>query len=534
MSTGRRRQESDYSRGSSKGSSRGKRKQKEESNQLITGVIIGGGIVAFAALFFFFKGNDAVPPAPAPVAVAPPAPVAPPTLAPVAVPAAIPVTASPSPGVPGAPLVGTAAAAVTTGAPSDVQKAANTNPVASPMETASAAPAKLIPKVVDEEPRELTMPVLVERIDPAIVRLAVKTVSGGSLGSGFLVDDNGTVVTNYHVVGGSKSIEATFENGDKVAAEGFYILDQERDIAVLKIARPAGKHSPVKLARELPKKGTPVVAFGCPKGLDFSTTQGIVSGIRKPEFGKERLGNTATMIQTDTPISSGNSGGPLVNMMGEVVAMNTLASIAGQNLNFSVSSLDIAELLSRKGNKVHEINPKAMPEEDTLISFLNKFDDLSTTERGRVLLAQVQEVGLTAWAFPLDPTDRINAYCMKHLSKAVEDKLKLKVLRSRGLAKFQPIIVCSFEWSLPDDFVRNGDIASNLGLRLTVITRDVDKEGNEVIAIVYRDTAVVGTLSLGALADGKITKAMETNVPKFFDKFVSSVRKAKREAAGSK
>ena len=101
------------------------------------------------------------------------------------------------------------------------------------------------------------------------------------------------------------------------------------------------------------------------------------------------------------------------------------------------------------------------------------------------------------------------------------------------MAKFSPIVMCAFAWTLPKDPIRNGDLASNLELRMLVIAREVDKDGNEVIAIVYRENAVVGTLSLGALADGKITKAMETNVPKFFDKFVSAVRKGKREAQGT-
>lgn len=532
MSTGRRKLGSD---GPSKGSSRGRKKASSDNQQLITGVIIGGGIMAFASLFFFFGKNDSLP-APAPVAIGPPAapaPIASPVAvpAPVAAPAAI-VAAAPAPssapGVSGFPVAGTP----TPLTPADVQKTSITNVASTPMETASAPTAKLIPKVSVEERKELTMPALIEQVDPAIVRLSCKTVSGGATGSGFLVDDQGTVVTNYHVVSGSRSIEAQFENGDKVAAEGFYILDQQRDIAILKIAKPAGNHAPVRLAKDLPKKGTPVVAFGCPQGLDFSTTQGIVSGIRKPEFVKERLGNGATMIQTDTPISSGNSGGPLVDMTGEVVAMNTMGLVAGQNLNFSVSSIDIAEVLAKKGNTVKPISPDAMPEEDTLTGFLAKFDDLSTTERGRHLLGQVEEVVLSVWAFPLDPTDRLNSYCMNHLSKAVEDKLKLKVRGRRGTSTSTPLVVCAFAWTLPKDFVRNGDIASNLELRVMVIARDVDKEGNEVIALVYKDQAVVGTLSLGALADGRITKAMETNVPKFFDKFVSAVRKAKREAAG--
>ena len=534
MSTGRRRSEGGTP---SRNPSRGKKKS-EESNQLVVGLGIGGGVVAVVGLIVFLttRGNTPAPappvavtqPAPAPVAQ--PAPVAAPVTAPVAT---VATSTAPSPSA--VPAVAT------------VPTQPNPMPVASAIPkvdasiqkniaTAVSAPAgsapmgNLIPKSAGAPEKEYSLPELIEKVDPGVVRLSCKKGRGEGMGSGFLIDDQGTVITNHHVIAGASTVQAEFENGDKAAVDGFYIIDQKRDIAILRIAKPAEVHTPIRLAAELPKKGTAVVAFGCPHGLAFSTTQGIVSGIRKPEFVKERLGNTGTMIQTDTPISPGNSGGPLVNMLGEVVAMNTMVMTIGQNLNFSVSAVDIAEVLAKKGSTITPISAETVPDEDKFEDFVAKFDDLSTTERGRHLLGQIDEVVVAALPFPLDPTDRINTYCVGHLEKAVESKLKLKRRTNRSLPGFAPLVMCAFNWTLPKDPVRNGDLASNLELRMLVISRDVDKEGNEVVAVVYKDTSVVGTLSLGALADGKITKAMETNVPKFFDKFVNAVRKAKREA----
>jgi len=535
MSTGRRKSEGGAP---SRNPTRGKKK-KEEGNQLLVGLMIGGGVVAVAGIVFFLTQGGTPASAPAPsVAAAPAAVPAGPPAAHAAVPPTSSATPTPIAAAPSAvPAVATVPAQPSPAQPSPMPLTSATIPIVDASiqkNVATATPtgpmANLIPKGSADPGKEYTMPELIERIDPGVVRLSSKKGRGESTGSGFLIDDQGTVVTNYHVICGSKDIQAEFENGDKTPVEGFYAVDQKRDIAILRIAKPAAIHTPIRLAKELPKKGTSVVAFGCPHGLAFSTTQGIVSGIRKPEFVKERLGNTGTMIQTDTPISPGNSGGPLVNMAGEVVAMNTMVMTIGQNLNFSVSSLDIAEVLTKKAASVTPITPETAPDEDQFEEMVARFDDLSATERGRHILGQIDEVVLAALPFPLDPTDRINSYCVNHLEKAVESKLKLKRRTNRSLPGFAPLVMCAFNWTLPKDPIRNGDLASNLELRMLVISRDVDKDGNEVVAVVYKDTSVVGTLSLGALAEGKITKAMETNVPKFFDKFVNAVRKAKREA----
>jgi serine protease Do len=138
-------------------------------------------------------------------------------------------------------------------------------------------------------------------------------------GSGFVIDSAGTIVTNFHVVDGADRVEVTFNDGSKVAAE-VVGRDKETDVAVLKVKPPAG---PLKAARfgdaDTLRVGQWVLAMGNPFGIGLSATSGIVSG-RNRDMKTGRYDN---FIQTDASINKGNSGGPLFNLAGEVVGMNT-------------------------------------------------------------------------------------------------------------------------------------------------------------------------------------------------------------------
>jgi hypothetical protein len=168
------------------------------------------------------------------------------------------------------------------------------------------------------------------------------------------VEADGIIATNHHVISGAKEATATFSNGEKAKVLGTLMMDPKRDIAIIKIEK-SGLPT-LNLAAELPRKGESVVACGAPRGLSFSYSEGIISAVRQ---GKELSEHDeevmpGTWVQTTAPISPGNSGGPLVSRRtGEVVAANTLASLGGaaQNLNFSISSLDIADVLKKSKKK---------------------------------------------------------------------------------------------------------------------------------------------------------------------------------------
>ena len=192
---------------------------------------------------------------------------------------------------------------------------------------------------------------LIDKIDPSIVRIDVTAAAEKGVGSGYVVDADGLVATNYHVIAGASEATAVFKNGEKIKVLGTLLWDAKRDIAILKIDK--GSLTALPLADALPRKGESVVAFGAPVGLSFSASEGIVSAVREgQELGDdEKDARPGTWIQTTAPISPGNSGGPLVNRDGKVVAMNTMQLVIGQNLNFAICSVDVAAALKAAQGK---------------------------------------------------------------------------------------------------------------------------------------------------------------------------------------
>ncbi len=188
---------------------------------------------------------------------------------------------------------------------------------------------------------------VIERAEQSVVRIEVRGIDGDSLGSGFIVDDSGTMITNCHVLAGARSATAYFNDGRSYPVTGTMIIDATRDIIV---ARIGSRDAPaIPLLPGLPRKGETVMALGAPHGLAFTATRGIVSAIRPQREMQADLGRPevqGTWIQVDTAISPGNSGGPLINLKGEVVGMSTLASQGtAQNLNFGISAQDIANAI---------------------------------------------------------------------------------------------------------------------------------------------------------------------------------------------
>jgi serine protease Do len=140
-----------------------------------------------------------------------------------------------------------------------------------------------------------------------------------SLGSGFIIDEEGYVLTNYHVVGSASEIKVSLESGKEFDAE-IIGTDQKTDIALIKI-KSKGPFPVIKMGdSDKLEIGEWVIAIGNPFGLGHTVTAGIVSA-------KERVLGTGpydAYIQTDAPINPGNSGGPLINTKGEVVGINAI------------------------------------------------------------------------------------------------------------------------------------------------------------------------------------------------------------------
>jgi S1-C subfamily serine protease len=149
-----------------------------------------------------------------------------------------------------------------------------------------------------------------------------------ALGSGFVIDKSGHIVTNYHVVRAADTIQVSFSNNERIKAKVVGV-DPSTDIALLKVgvkaralkALPLGNSDSVRV-------GDQVIAIGNPFGLDRSVTAGIVSAVQRRIEAPNRL-SISHVIQTDAALNHGNSGGPLLNAQGQVVGVNAQIETGG-------------------------------------------------------------------------------------------------------------------------------------------------------------------------------------------------------------
>jgi serine protease Do len=166
-----------------------------------------------------------------------------------------------------------------------------------------------------------------------------------SLGSGFVIDASGIIVTNEHVIRGAEEIGVILNNGTRLRAE-LIGQDSEIDVAVLRV-RPDAPLPALKFAdSDKIRVGEPVMAIGNPSGLGGTVTAGIVSA-KNRDIG---LGPFDNFIQTDASINRGNSGGPLFDMAGDVIGINTLGlspSGGSIGLNFAVPANKAQPVISQ-------------------------------------------------------------------------------------------------------------------------------------------------------------------------------------------
>ncbi len=169
-------------------------------------------------------------------------------------------------------------------------------------------------------------------------------------GSGFVISDEGLIVTNLHVIGEGRSIEVEFFDGSIREVTEVNAFDRYFDLAVLKIDPKGANLKPLKMAdsSEL-QQGDLIVGFGAPQGLGFSVVAGVLSAIRALDPGFIGEGETPDypMLQLAMPIEQGNSGGPVLNLEGEVIGVVTLKHRVTENLGFAVQSNDLTALLDK-------------------------------------------------------------------------------------------------------------------------------------------------------------------------------------------
>ena len=199
--------------------------------------------------------------------------------------------------------------------------------------------------------KDLSLIEIFEKSEPGVVRVNVQrdevADGGNGVGSGFVFDKKGHVITNAHVIDNAKRIIVTFLDGRSYNAE-LIGADEYTDIAVIKVNADLSLLRPLSIGDSSNLKvGEPIAAIGNPFGLSGSMTSGIVSQLGRllpSEVGY----SIPDVIQTDAAINPGNSGGPLLNMRGEVVGINTaIQSATGEftGVGFAVPSQTVAKIV---------------------------------------------------------------------------------------------------------------------------------------------------------------------------------------------
>lgn len=261
------------------------------------------------------------------------------------------------------------------------------------------------------------------------------------MGSGTILDNNGHILTNYHVVSNVDKIKVQLASGATFSAK-IKQIDPNTDIAVIQLDGKFPKDLPAVTFgdSDVLRPGELVIAVGAPFGLPQTITQGIISATGRSNVGIEAYED---FIQTDAPINPGNSGGPLVNMNGEVIGINTAIATSGSaqfsGVGFAVPSNLIKTMLPKllKGEKIRR-GKLGIVIQDLTDDLAKQFD---LKENDGVLVSEVQEDSAAQKA-GIKSGDVIVKYGDKNVTNSSElrnlvsstapgNEVKIKVLRNK-------------------------------------------------------------------------------------------------------
>ncbi len=216
----------------------------------------------------------------------------------------------------------------------------------------SAAPLARLPGAAPADQRSRTIRSVYAAASPSVVFIRVAERSSTASGTGFIVDGDGTIVTNAHVVGTSQTARVRLKDGGRDVDAEVLGTDASSDLAVLRISREdAAGIKPLALAdSDDVQVGDLAVAIGYPLGLDRTATAGIVSGTERRIEAPNGF-QIDEVIQTDAPVNPGNSGGPLLDSLGRVIGVNSQIATAGGGgsvgIGFAVPSNTVREIVPR-------------------------------------------------------------------------------------------------------------------------------------------------------------------------------------------
>ncbi|MBU5487930.1 trypsin-like peptidase domain-containing protein [Clostridium sp. MSJ-8] len=275
------------------------------------------------------------------------------------------------------------------------------------------APAEFLNSSTDNDSTTLTAAEAIEKVKPAVVTISTKTIVSSSnsifssgqqeeqegIGSGFIINEEGYILTNYHVVEGSTEVKVLLSTGEEVDAT-VVNYDEEKDIAMVKLADGTKVPGVAELGNsDAVYAGEEVIAIGTPLSKEFSatSTKGIVSAVNRDV--ETDTGTTMNLIQTDAAINPGNSGGPLINTKGQVIGINSMKIVVTEveGIGFAIpinEASDRIETLSKPiitlGISIIEITDDLAKKNDLPLGlYVQDVTDFSAAQKAGIKIGDV-------------------------------------------------------------------------------------------------------------------------------------------------
>lgn len=249
----------------------------------------------------------------------------------------------------------------------------------------------LNPATFATDSEALTATEVYNKVAPAVVIVSVKSITTYNgffpqetegIGSGFIINEEGYILTNYHVIEGATEVSVTLSDKTEVKAS-IVNYDQEQDVAMIKIIDDVKVPGVVELGdSDALQTGEEVLAIGTPlsKDLADTLTNGIVSALNRNV--QTETGVTLNLIQTNAAINPGNSGGPLINTRGEVIGINTMKMMSEdvEGLGFAIPINDIKGKIESLSKPILNLGISVRTVDETLAKQLNMEEGLYVVE----------------------------------------------------------------------------------------------------------------------------------------------------------
>lgn len=396
----------------------------------------------------------------------------------------------------------------TESAPSDPPKPRDSQPAVTTNDSADT-PAPAAMTAVD----------LMKRVEPSVVRLRVKIATGEEFGSGFVVGHDGSAVTSLALLKGAQSAKARLRDGTVADVKGILAMEPDRDLALIALDLPAAKSRPVAIAAQPPNVGDGVVAFGMPHDSALLFSEGVITQAKSA--GKsvgETRGKTGQWIVTNAAYIPGTGGGPLLNMQGEVVAVNSLGRRELQDVQAGPGPVDLSLLVSRKAPSPTPLSPDLVSiggnEKSTAAI------DITGSPKARTLASTIDELTLELGSLKDDAKGRLPALIQLHLESSIRARHKLASQPGPGVGVIAAALTLD-EQRKPE--------GRELLLELHCVVSELDKLGKPFSYVVFKERAICGRISDANLEKGTIPPAVSDSVKGICDRFVSSVKRLRKD-----